>query len=81
MSLSSMIFPTNHGSGSDDSAGEGGSGTGLDQSMVVLEPSELHAEDKHHHSNVWRLYFGSSYESELENSQSSKPVSSTTAML
>uniref|UniRef100_A0A3Q0SWE0 Peroxisomal ATPase PEX1 n=1 Tax=Amphilophus citrinellus TaxID=61819 RepID=A0A3Q0SWE0_AMPCI len=75
MSLSSMIFPTNHGSGSDDSVGEGGSGMGLDQSMVVLEPSELHAEDKHHHSNVWRLYFGSSYESELENSQSSKPNS------
>lgn len=75
MSLSSMIFPNNQGSGSDDSAGEGESGMGLDQSMVVVEPSELHAENKHHHGNVWRLYFGSSYESELENS---KPVSTTT---
>uniref|UniRef100_A0A669ESA8 Peroxisomal ATPase PEX1 n=1 Tax=Oreochromis niloticus TaxID=8128 RepID=A0A669ESA8_ORENI len=69
MSLSSMIFPNNQGSGSDDSAGEGESGMGLDQSMVVVEPSELHAENKHHHGNVWRLYFGSSYESELENSK------------
>lgn len=72
MSLSSMIFPNNQGSGSDDSAGE--SGMGLDQSMVVVEPSELHAENKHHYGNVWRLYFESS-ESELENS---KPVSTTT---
>ncbi|KAF1381544.1 hypothetical protein PFLUV_G00155090 [Perca fluviatilis] len=67
MSLSSMIFP-NNSSGSDDSVGEGDPGVGLDQSMVLLEPSELQAEDEHHRGNVWRLYFGSSYESELGNS-------------
>ncbi|XP_059206681.1 peroxisome biogenesis factor 1 [Centropristis striata] len=67
MSLSSMIFP-NNSSGSDDSVGEGDPGVGLDQSMVLLEASELQAEDEQHHGNVWRLYFGSSYESELENS-------------
>ncbi|KAM4597609.1 peroxisomal ATPase PEX1-like [Polymixia lowei] len=66
MSLSSMIF-LNHSSGSDDSAGEGDPGLGLDQSMVLLEHSELQAEPEQNHSNVWRLYFGSSYESELEN--------------
>ncbi|XP_031585150.1 peroxisome biogenesis factor 1 [Oreochromis aureus] len=81
MSLSSMIFPNNQGSGSDDSAGEGESGMGLDQSMVVVEPSELHAENKHHHGNVWRLYFGSSYESELENSKpNSQCVSGPSSM-
>uniref|UniRef100_A0AAY4EJG9 Peroxisomal ATPase PEX1 n=1 Tax=Denticeps clupeoides TaxID=299321 RepID=A0AAY4EJG9_9TELE len=56
-SLSSMIF-LNHSSGSDDSAGEGEGG--LENSMVVLEPEDAQ-------SNVWRLYFGSSYESELGN--------------
>lgn len=69
MSLSSMIFP-NNSSGSDDSVGEG------DQSMVLLEPSELQAEDEQHCGNVWRLYFGSSYESELGNSPISGLVSS-----
>uniref|UniRef100_A0A4W6CWC0 Peroxisomal ATPase PEX1 n=1 Tax=Lates calcarifer TaxID=8187 RepID=A0A4W6CWC0_LATCA len=67
MSLSSMIFP-NNSSGSDDSVGEGDPGMSLDQSMVLLEPDELQAEDDQHRSNVWRLYFGSSYESELGNS-------------
>ncbi|XP_032391316.1 peroxisomal ATPase PEX1 [Etheostoma spectabile] len=67
MSLSSMIFP-NNSSGSDDSVGEGDPGVGLDQSMVLLEPSELQPEDEHHRRNVWRIYFGSSYESELGNS-------------
>ncbi|XP_070703090.1 peroxisomal ATPase PEX1 isoform X2 [Pempheris klunzingeri] len=67
MSLSSMIFP-NNSSGSDDSVGEGDPGVSLDQSMVLLEPSELQAEDEQHCGNVWRLYFGSSYESELGNS-------------
>ncbi|KAM7384162.1 hypothetical protein PAMA_011487 [Pampus argenteus] len=61
MSLSSMMFP-NHTSGSDDSVGEG------DQSVVLLDPSDLQAEDEQHCGNVWRLYFGSSYESELGNS-------------
>ncbi|KAM9340000.1 peroxisomal ATPase PEX1 [Symphorus nematophorus] len=67
MSLSSMIFP-NNSSGSDDSVGEGDTGVGLDQSMVYLEPSDLQAEDEHHRGNIWRLYFGSSYESEFGNS-------------
>ncbi|XP_069033216.1 peroxisomal ATPase PEX1 [Embiotoca jacksoni] len=67
MSLSSMIFP-NNSSASDDSVGEGEPGVGLDQPMVLLEPSELQAEDEQHCGNVWRLYFGSSYESELGNS-------------
>lgn len=71
-----MMFP-NHSSGSDDSVGEGDPVVGLDQSMVLLEPSELQAEDEQHCGNVWRLYFGSSYESELGNSPVSGLVSST----
>ncbi|KAG9355439.1 hypothetical protein JZ751_000277 [Albula glossodonta] len=55
VSLSSMIF-LNHSSGSDDSAGEGDGG---------LDHGELPTEDPRH--NLWRLYFGSSYESELGN--------------
>ncbi|XP_015213585.2 peroxisomal ATPase PEX1 [Lepisosteus oculatus] len=62
VSLSSMIF-LNHSSGSDDSAGEGEGG--LEHSMVLLDSSELLPEDPRH--NMWRLYFGSSYESELGN--------------
>uniref|UniRef100_A0A671UCX0 Peroxisomal ATPase PEX1 n=1 Tax=Sparus aurata TaxID=8175 RepID=A0A671UCX0_SPAAU len=73
MSLSSMIFPNNC-SGSDDSVGEGEAVAGLDQSMVLLEPSELKVEDEHL-GNVWRLYFGSSYESESGNSPISGLVS------
>ncbi|KAE8282071.1 Peroxisome biogenesis factor 1 Peroxin-1 Peroxisome biogenesis disorder protein 1 [Larimichthys crocea] len=64
MSLSSMIFP-NNSSGSDDSVGDGDTGVGLDQSMVLLERNELQIEDEHHRGNIWRLYFGSSYESEM----------------
>uniref|UniRef100_UPI0037E7EAED peroxisomal ATPase PEX1 n=1 Tax=Semicossyphus pulcher TaxID=241346 RepID=UPI0037E7EAED len=67
MSLSSMIFP-NNSSGSDDSVGEVDPGTGLDQSMVLLESSELQTEGEQYCGNVWRLYFGSSYESESRNS-------------
>ncbi|KAJ8267662.1 hypothetical protein COCON_G00128340 [Conger conger] len=62
VSLSSMIF-LNHSSGSDDSAGEGE--MGLEHGAVLLDPGELPPEDPHH--NIWRLYFGSSYESELGN--------------
>lgn len=75
MSLSSMIFP-NTSSGSDDSVGEGDPGMVLDQSLVLPEPSQLQAEDEQHRSNVWRLYFGSSYESEFGNSPISGLVSS-----
>nr|XP_046273576.1 peroxisome biogenesis factor 1 isoform X2 [Scatophagus argus] len=63
MSLSSMIF-LNNSSGSDDSVGDGDAGVGLDQSVGLMEPSDLHVEDENHCGNVWRLYFGSSYESE-----------------
>uniref|UniRef100_A0A671MMF4 Peroxisomal ATPase PEX1 n=1 Tax=Sinocyclocheilus anshuiensis TaxID=1608454 RepID=A0A671MMF4_9TELE len=62
VSLSSLIF-LNHSSGSDDSAGEGDAG--LEHSMVLLDPSELPPDDPRH--NIWRLYFGSSFESELDN--------------
>ncbi|XP_061598597.1 peroxisome biogenesis factor 1 [Cololabis saira] len=83
MSLSSMIFP-NNSSGSDDSVGEGDQGVGLDQSMVLLESSELRAEDEQCRGNVWRIYFGSSYESELENSpvprQNSQYISGPNSM-
>lgn len=73
MSLSSMIF-LNNSSASDDSMGYGepgpgpGPGPGLDpdQSAVPLEPGELQLEEPP--GNVWRLYFGSSYESEMGNS-------------
>lgn len=73
MSLSSMIFP-NNSSGSDDSVGEGDLGVGLEQSMVLLEPNEIQTEEQLH-GNVWRLYFGSSYESEIGNSPITGAVS------
>lgn len=63
MSLSSMIFP-NHSSGSEDSVGDGDLGLALDQSMVLLESNDLQGYEGNC-GNVWRLYFGSSYESEL----------------
>ncbi|XP_077159042.1 peroxisomal ATPase PEX1 isoform X2 [Paroedura picta] len=62
ISLSSMVF-LNQSSGSDDSAGDGEGG--MEQSLVSLEMSELLPEDPR--SNIYRLYFGSSYESELGN--------------
>ncbi|NWX82467.1 PEX1 factor, partial [Nothoprocta pentlandii] len=62
VSLSSMVF-LNHSSGSDDSALDGEAG--LEQSLVSLDMSELLHEDSR--SNMYRLYFGSSYESELGN--------------
>ncbi|NXY46745.1 PEX1 factor, partial [Ceuthmochares aereus] len=61
-SLSSMVF-LNHSSGSDDSAVDGEAG--LEQSLVSLDMSDLLPEDPR--SNMYRLYFGSSYESELGN--------------
>ncbi|XP_041531291.1 peroxisome biogenesis factor 1 isoform X5 [Microtus oregoni] len=66
LSLSSMVF-LNHSSGSDDSAGDGE--RGLDQSLVSLEMSEILPEESNF--NMYRLYFGSSYESELGNGTSS----------
>uniref|UniRef100_A0A7N6AIF5 Peroxisomal ATPase PEX1 n=1 Tax=Anabas testudineus TaxID=64144 RepID=A0A7N6AIF5_ANATE len=67
MSLSSMIFP-NNSSGSDDSVGEGDICVGLEQSVVLLETNEIQADEQQLHGNVWRLYFGSSYEEEIGNS-------------
>ncbi|XP_004862425.1 peroxisome biogenesis factor 1 isoform X1 [Heterocephalus glaber] len=66
LSLSSMVF-LNHSSGSDDSAGDGE--CGLDQSLVSLEMSEILPDESRF--NMYRLYFGSSYESELGNGTSS----------
>ncbi|KAJ0055034.1 hypothetical protein NL108_008767, partial [Boleophthalmus pectinirostris] len=63
MSLSSMIFP-NHSSGSEDSVGEGDMGLALEQSILSLETSDLQAYEENR-GNVWRIYFGSSFESEL----------------
>lgn len=49
-------------------------GAGMDQSVALpVEPSELQLEE--HRGNVWRLYFGSSYESETGNSPVSGLVS------
>ncbi|XP_032847246.2 peroxisome biogenesis factor 1 isoform X2 [Tyto alba] len=61
-SLSSMVF-LNHSSGSDESATDGEAG--LEQSLISLDMSDLLPEDPR--SNMYRLYFGSSYESELGN--------------
>ncbi|NXW74379.1 PEX1 factor, partial [Hirundo rustica] len=61
-SLSSMVF-LNHSSGSDDSAIDGEAG--LEHSLISLDMSDLIPEDPR--SNMYRLYFGSSYESELGN--------------
>ncbi|XP_019483151.1 PREDICTED: peroxisome biogenesis factor 1 isoform X1 [Hipposideros armiger] len=66
LSLSSMVF-LNHSSGSDDSAGDGE--CGLEQSLVSLEMSEMLPDESKF--NIYRLYFGSSYESELGNGTSS----------
>lgn len=80
MSLSSMIFP-NNSSGSDDSVGEGDLGMGLEQSMVLLEHNEIQTEEELLHGNVWRIYFGSSYELEMGNSPISGLVSSAEVFL
>ncbi|KAM9216033.1 peroxisomal ATPase PEX1 isoform 3-T3 [Dugong dugon] len=66
LSLSSMVF-LNHSSGSDDSAGDGE--CGLEQSLVSLEMSDVLPDESKFH--MYRLYFGSSYESELGNGTSS----------
>nr|XP_060638244.1 peroxisomal ATPase PEX1 [Anolis sagrei ordinatus] len=67
LSLSSMVF-LNQSSGSDDSAGDAEGG--LEQSLISLEMCELLPEDPR--SNIYRLYFGSSYESELGNGTASE---------
>ncbi|XP_077632350.1 peroxisomal ATPase PEX1 isoform X1 [Crocuta crocuta] len=75
LSLSSMVF-LNHSSGSDDSAGDGE--CGLEQSLVSLELSEMLPDESKF--NMYRLYFGSSYESELGNGTSSDLVSCAVAI-
>ncbi|XP_058039368.1 peroxisomal ATPase PEX1 isoform X2 [Ahaetulla prasina] len=67
LSLSSMVF-LNQSSGSDDSARDGEGG--LEQSLTSLELCDLLPEDPR--SNIYRLYFGSSYESELGNGTTSE---------
>lgn len=69
LSLSSMVF-LNQSSGSDDSVGDGEGG--LEQSLISLEMCELVPENSR--SNIYRLYFGSSYESELGNGTPSEMV-------
>ncbi|XP_010710876.1 peroxisome biogenesis factor 1 isoform X7 [Meleagris gallopavo] len=71
-SLSSMVF-LNHSSGSDDSAIDGEAAP--EQSLISLDMSELLPEDPR--SNMYRLYFGSSYESELGNGSPSELEDST----
>lgn len=68
-SLSSMVF-LNHSSGSDDSAIDGEAG--LEHSLISLDMSDLLPEDPR--SNMYRLYFGSSYESDLGNGTPSELV-------
>ncbi|OCT74000.1 hypothetical protein XELAEV_18032962mg [Xenopus laevis] len=62
MSLSSIIF-LNHSSASDDLGDQV-----LDQSLPSLDMIKLPTEDIH--SSMWRLYFGSSYDSDLGNCSS-----------
>lgn len=57
-----MTFP-NNSSTSDDSVGDGDPGVTLDPSTPLTDPR---VEERR--ENVWRLYFGSSCESELGNS-------------
>ncbi|KAM5157126.1 peroxisomal ATPase PEX1 [Mantella aurantiaca] len=66
-SLSSMIF-LNHSSVSDESGGEVDSV--LDHSLTSLEMIKIPPEDPK--SSIWRLYFGSSNDSDLGNGSSDK---------
>ncbi|XP_072365379.1 peroxisomal ATPase PEX1 isoform X1 [Scyliorhinus torazame] len=67
MSLSSMIF-LNHSNGSDESVGDVERWS--EHSPVYLDTSEILPDDPC--PNIWRLYFGSSYESELGTATSSE---------
>ncbi|CAL8362506.1 unnamed protein product, partial [Arctogadus glacialis] len=73
-SLSSMIF-LNNSSASEDSLGEAEPALSLDASLVFLEHSMLPAAAPAQGSSAWRLYFGSSYESELGHASPSPPNS------
>ncbi|XP_040287115.1 peroxisome biogenesis factor 1 isoform X2 [Bufo bufo] len=64
-SLSSMIF-LNHSSASDESSGEPDSA--LEQSFTSLDMVKIPPDDSK--SNIWRLYFGSSNDSDLGNGSS-----------
>lgn len=76
VSVSSLIF-LNHSSGSDDSAGE--TEAGMETSAVELEHSEIPSEDLNH--NIWRLYFGSSFELELGHHSPSELVRITVVII
>lgn len=69
-SLSSMIF-LNHSSVSDES---GEADSVLDQSLTSLEMIKIPPEDPK--SSIWRLYFGSSNDSDLGNGSSDKQETS-----
>lgn len=71
-----MVF-LNQSSGSDDSARDGEGG--LEQSLTSLELCDLLPEDPR--SNIYRLYFGSSYESELGNGTVSEMVTFTLCLI
>lgn len=64
-----MVFP-NYSSTSDDSVADGDPGVLLDPPTPLTEPP---VEERY--ENVWRLYFGSSCESELGNSPVPEMVS------
>ncbi|XP_075683815.1 peroxisomal ATPase PEX1 isoform X2 [Rhinoderma darwinii] len=64
-SLSSMIF-LNHSSVSDESSGEPDGA--LEQSFTSLDMVKIPPDDSK--SNIWRLYFGSSNDSDLGNGSS-----------
>ncbi|XP_061428928.1 peroxisomal ATPase PEX1 isoform X2 [Lethenteron reissneri] len=67
-SLSSMLFPATSG-GSEESGPE----SGLEPSLTSLDACELlPAAEEPPLPDVWRLYFGSSYESEMGNGLSSE---------
>ncbi|XP_075067913.1 peroxisomal ATPase PEX1 isoform X2 [Mixophyes fleayi] len=70
-SLSSMIF-LNHSSISDESGGEPDSV--LEQSLTSLDMIKLPPEDAK--SNIWRLYFGSSNDSDPGNGNSDQEEAS-----
>ncbi|XP_072010412.1 peroxisomal ATPase PEX1 isoform X2 [Engystomops pustulosus] len=69
-SLSSMIF-LNHSSVSDESSGEPDSA--LEQSFTSLDMVKIPPGDSK--SNIWRLYFGSSNDSDLGNGSSDQESS------
>ncbi|XP_057683689.1 peroxisome biogenesis factor 1 isoform X1 [Corythoichthys intestinalis] len=63
MSLSSMIFP-NNSSGSDDLVDDGEGDEGSCPESAELQRLDEHRQQQEHPGDAWRIYFGSSFESE-----------------